>query len=198
MLKLLWRHWDHVTRPVLLFRAALEINGQGLFKTTKCADTAATRGHVCAHDADYTLCLGFLHGFCFTTTRGLMYVGSMVCLILYALTWFILLTQHLFEACLTAPQPQVPLGQKNFVSHGLTSHMDILLTFSCRSSKSIRLEETEWPFSCPRICRLGHSRTSVVLKALLCCLGSWGQCLVGEGKPSAILEIMQWPESDVL
>lgn len=44
MLKLLCRHWDHVTRPALWFRAALEINGRGLFKETKGADTAFREG----------------------------------------------------------------------------------------------------------------------------------------------------------
>lgn len=45
-LKLLWRHWDHVIRPVLWFRTALEINGQGSFKETKCDDTGV-RGGLC-------------------------------------------------------------------------------------------------------------------------------------------------------
>lgn len=43
-LKLLCGHWDHVTRPALWFRAALEINGRGLFKETKGADTAFREG----------------------------------------------------------------------------------------------------------------------------------------------------------
>lgn len=112
-LKLLCRHWDHVTRPALWFRAALEINGRGLFKATKCADTA------------------FRQGLCGSTWYRSQPATGLFTWVLFhhirfdecfwLIVYFVLLSLHfvcidkslldLYSACLAAPRPPVFLGQ---------------------------------------------------------------------------------------
>lgn len=153
-LKLLWRHWDHVIRPALWFRAALEINGQGSFKETKCADTSV-RG---AHDADPSLLLGCICGF-YCNTMGLMCVSDVfffAAFVKFCMRWrkFRLFTRYWVEAYLAVPQPLAFLDQMPQALDGWTLGCSANLLWS-----SIRLERDRQItfFFC--LSRLGHSRT---------------------------------------